>query len=185
MRAEVFCLRHKPLEGVDEKAGHPFYLTAMTFPQGAVKRISVHPVPCRPIAVFRVEDVRFTVFENRHDSLIDFRYFQVWDSGNTAYFGSEPPAAQMVFEEAVNAIHVPAKLPSGDDDMPADSFYDIPFIAESFEVYTGTDLFEMAVVADYDFVFCQRFQVGDDRDIGAGYFFEEFLQFAGSVSGRK
>ena len=128
--------------------------------------------------------IRLAVFQRRHLAIVDRADGQPRELRNAAHVRREPAAAQVIFQQPVDAVHVAAQRPAGDDQMLADGANHVSFRAEGGEIDGRAQRPQMGVVAEDDFARAKRLLVGDDRQLRAGHLFEERLQFLGAVPGR-
>ena len=129
---KILFRRHQWLKRVAEEPVGKLHLAAVFLVEPAPA--GVHAVSGAPIAVETLEGERLTVFEHGNLAVVDRANCQSRGFRNAAHPGREPSATQMVFQQPVHAIHVPAQRPAGNDQTVANGANDVSLVAEDVEI---------------------------------------------------
>ena len=78
--------------------------------------------------------IRLAGFEGGNLAVVDRANGQARRLRNAAYARREPAAAQVIFQQAVHAVHRAAHRPAGNDQMVADRANHVAFLAEGGEI---------------------------------------------------
>ncbi len=137
-----------------------------------------------PVAVAAVVGERLAVFQGGHLGFVDRPQGHPGHVRDAADVGSEPAAAEVIFQKAVDAIEVAAERAAGDHQVRSRRADHVTLVAQLCEVDSRADAAAMAARAQQDLMGGCFPTVADDGQLGGGDLLEESPQLLGRIAGR-
>ena len=125
--------------------------------------IAVQLVAGGKIGVHGVDVVDFAVRQDGGLGVVHRPYRDLLLPGNGADLGTEPAAAQVIFQERVHAVQRPAHRAAGDHKMGPHGSQGKALLSQRGKVDPGLQLRQVAVIAQQNLVPGQGLVVSDDR----------------------
>ena len=130
---------------MDEEAVAKLHLAAATLVERGVT--GIHPVPRVPVGIAdTIGHIRLARLEGGNLPLVEGTDRQACRLGNAAYARRKPAAAQVIFQQAVHAVHRAPHRPAGNDQMVADRAEHVAFLAEGGEIDLHVQPAQMGIV---------------------------------------
>ena len=163
MGFEVLGWRHEVGECVAEEPVTEADTAAM--PGVEARPARIHAIPRGPVAVQALEGIRLAIFQHGDLRFIDRSQGDAGHVWNAADSRGEPAAAEVVLQQAIDAVEVASLFAAGDDEVRPHIADQVAFIAQLFEIDRRAEGFQMAAIAQNYFVLCSRLAIGDDGQL--------------------